>query len=360
MKAKVVKKTIVADEGLAEMFNQMIGNGNIAITYPKYIKIRQNCEKQIMVLDMLANSPVMSIPSLEKYKHEILKYTDYAKQSMKVIFALELAPGIEPIQLPEVEQKAFDQKYIEMRKSSLISDMVKLCDKLIPYKKHIEDLAKLNHKFIALMPGVEWCPFHFTTLNIKYLFAMPETKENTVRFFMTVLNKTLSITHQIWKDLNSPDVDIDQFVNIIMTNIDEIQKRPELSRCRRAFKKIKDSVSLLKNNFDGYYKDFLQSSDSTIIMQHFILDVSKETNADPQVTAQFRTIIAYYRKIASAQITNPKLKMLFDKVNESFSELEKNTENLVNIKADSKKDDDEPDQDANTSFVGFDVPVTQL
>jgi aspartate oxidase len=84
------------------------------------------------------------------------------------------------------------------------------------------------------------------------------------------------------------------------------------------------------------------------MMQHFIIDVSKETEADPVVTSQFRTIIAYYQKIARDQISNPKIKMLFDKVNESFKELERGTENLSNLQKEedaSAADDESEDSD---------------
>ena len=66
-----------------------------------------------------------------------------------------------------------------------------------------------------------------------------------------------------------------------MRNIDEIQKQPELHRCKDAFKKIKESVMMLKTNFNEYYRDFVDTSDNTIIMQHFIVDVSKSTEASP-------------------------------------------------------------------------------
>jgi hypothetical protein len=342
MKAKVVKKQVALgdNEGLAEMFNQMIGNGNIAITYPKYSKIKQNCQQIMKVVSTIANSPIMKIPVLEKYKVDFDRFVDHCETSLDLYFNIEY-PSI--IGLSEDEQKRFNDKYIAMRKTTIISDMIMMCDKLIPYKKHFEYSDKLSHSFILKMPGVEWKPFPFSSLNIKYIFSLPETKENTIRFFMIVFHKIYSITHQIWKDLNSPDIDINQFVDTIMNSLDEIQKRPELHRCQKAFKKIKDSVHLLKDNFDGYYKDFLSTNDSTIIMQDFIVDVSKSTNADPQLTAQFRTIIAYYRKMASSQITNPKMKMLFDKVSESFKELEKNTENMVNIKTEDDASSDDCD-----------------
>ncbi len=137
-----------------------------------------------------------------------------------------------------------------------------------------------------------------------------------------------------------------------MRNIDKIQKHPDLNRCGKAFSQIKKSVKLLKDNFNGYYREFVGSKNSTIMMEHFILDVSKSTNSDPVLMSQFKKIIMFYRKIArDGQANNPKAKMFFDKVDESLKNLEKQTQNIrtaeqgdgcegLNIECDETVDDD--------------------
>jgi hypothetical protein len=106
-----------------------------------------------------------------------------------------------------------------------------------------------------------------------------------------------------------------------MSSIDEVKKH--IPRCDQAFQKIIESVDLLKGNFNGYYKDYTASGNPTIIMENFVLDVSKNTKSSPAVTAQFRRIIAHYRKLASQQASNPKLQSLFAQVDANFHELEK-------------------------------------
>ena len=98
-----------------------------------------------------------------------------------------------------------------------------------------------------------------------------------------------------------------------MNNIGEVKKR--IPRCEKAFKKIEESVDLLKENFNGYYKDYVQTQNQMIIMESFVTDVAKNTKADPETTREFRQIISYYRKMAGQQIKNPPMKQLFDKIN---------------------------------------------
>jgi hypothetical protein len=64
MKVKVKKIKVpvgMKDEGLADMFNQMLGTGsvNMSIAYPRYVRIKGLCEQLIKLFEMLTTSPFM-------------------------------------------------------------------------------------------------------------------------------------------------------------------------------------------------------------------------------------------------------------------------------------------------------------
>jgi hypothetical protein len=348
VKVKKIKVPLgMKDEGLAEMFNQMLGAGsvNMTIAWPRYVRIKGLCEQLVKLFSMLSSSPFMRAHGeFAAQKADLDKFCEDSRAKITDLFRMDFSEYEWNLSTVEEElKKTFTEVYEQMKKSDLVNTFIVMCDRLVVYKKNFIDLTKLNHKFITTMPGTEWKPFPFSSLNVKYVFSLSTIGENTIRFFMTVLNKAFELSHKLYEEISSPDIDVDQFVDVIMSNIGEIQKRPELHRCKKAFQKIRESVELLKGRFNNYYRDFIATKDSTIMMQHFILDVSKSTDADPQVTAQFRTIISYYRKIAQDQITNPKIKMLFDKVNESFKELERGAENLVRIREDDAPADEVED-----------------
>jgi hypothetical protein len=358
VKVKKIKVPVgVKDEGLAEMFNQMLGTGsvNITIAYPRYKKIKEICLQLIKLFEILSTCPfIIRQPQFAPHLKQLQTFCAESKERCAKIFCIDFTDYEWNLTTVEDElKKKFTEVYDAAKKDDLVRKFVIMCDNLVPYKKYFAEEDKFNHKFIHNMAGAEWCPFPFVNLNIKQIFNMSEVKENTILFFMTILHKAYTLSRKLYDELQSPDVDVDQFVEIIMSNINEIQKRPELHRCREAFQKIKDSVGLLKNNFNGYYRDFIGTNDSTIMMQHFIIDVSKKTEASATVTAQFRTIIKYYQKLSQDQEMNPKVKMLFDKVNESFKALEKNTENLVNI-----NDDDNTSQTSEEDSVLLQPRVT--
>ena len=127
-------------------------------------------------------------------------------------------------------------------------------------------------------------------------------------------------------------------MQVIISSLDDVKKH--IPRCDEAFDKIRESVGLLKGNFGGYYKDYVASNNPTIIMENFVLDVSKKTESSPKVTGQFRRIISHYRKLASQQAQHPKLRTLFEQVDKNFSALEK--ESRVADEADTSSDEEVP------------------
>jgi hypothetical protein len=335
----------------------MLGTGsvNMTIAYPRYKKIRGICSDLVKLFELLASSPFMRVyTDFTSEKVQIERFCASSRLVMDEMFGMDFSMYEWNLTLVDDDQrKKFSEAYGQMKSSDLINTFIVMCDRLVKHKKHIADPEALDHRFITSMGGVEWCPFPFTDLNLKHIMSMSSIPAGSIKFFMVVLNKAYEYSYQLYHEVQSPDIDVDQFVEFIMKNIDEIQKRPELSRCREAFQKIKDSVALLKDRFNGYYRDFIATKDNTIMMQHFILDVSKETDASPIVTNQFRTIIAYYRKVAQSQISDPRVKMLFDKVNESFRTLDRGTENLVNIdetSAASSESSDEPPADSDPIY----------
>lgn len=358
-KAKVIKKKIpigAQDADLAELFNQMVGAGlaNLTIAYPRYMRIKEICQKLVKIFEYIRDSAFISKrPSYKTQYNDLVAFCKTAKDDIQKLFSVDLSSYEWNLSLVSEElRKIFTEVYEAVKKSNIVNMFVVMCDRLTPYKQNFIDENALDPTFITSMPGVVWYPFPFIeSINMKDIFVIPNIDKTTQTFFMTVLHKAYKLSRQLWDELQSPDVDVDQFITVIMSNIEEIQKRPELSRCKDAFAKIKSSVMLLKGKFNGYYRNFMETKDSTIIMQNFIIDVSKSTQADAKTAFQFQQIISYYRKIASDQIKNPKVKMLFDKVNDSLKIIGRGTENLSAETEHTKDSDNESGEESQETVV---------
>jgi hypothetical protein len=337
------------DKDISEMFNQMLGAGehiNVNICHDKYCEIRDITKKIINVLDLMSTSP--SLAAYEEMTDATMalkQYIKWANDQHAKIFTFKLPDRLLLAeQLDEEAKKRFSSLYMDIKKCDLVTDFISTLNNLIPYRLYIGDKDNLSYKFILSMPGISFTPFSFVDLDLKRLFILfsadmienPTTTEEhqrakaqaqMIQFLMLGINKFYTLSYNLYKVITSPDVNIEEFVDIVLSNIDELRKH--IPRCNKAFDKIIDSVHMLKDNFSLYYKDFVETRNSTIIMEDFIRDVAKSTDADIELTRQFREIIKYYKKMAGQSANNnPHIKMIFEKANKSLKELEKH-ENIA-------------------------------
>jgi hypothetical protein len=351
--SKVVKST-VGNQDVIGMFQDMLGmgegpSGNVKIIYPKYEKLKTAIRRYVKLFDLL------SIANAVKRNKNILEYTLKYVSDLKLVTEtmfqvrdLTKMEQIDPSTLPKDDQVMILNNYKQIKDSKLVESIILTCKNLIRYRKYLEKQGELSDKFILKMPGLQYSPIYGATgINFKILYSDITLKPEDKSYLLTILHKLYTISHEIYEILTSPDIDIEEFVTIIMSSVDDVRK--QIPRCDDAFNKILESVDLLRHNFGDYYKDFVSSNNSSVIMENFIIDVSENTNPSPKLTAQFRKIISHYRKIASQQNNNPKLKMLFSHIDKNFQELDKlsrgKTEEVSDIEeiSDEEGDEEVPD-----------------
>lgn len=343
-KVRIVSKKVV-DDDLAEMFNQLLGTGgvNLEFAWPRYNRLKKISLQLVKLVSIIASTH----DTCESVNTWITSRSVDINVTFNVtdIKAKSLLDIIDYDSVDEPTKEIFTKSYESCKKSPLFKVALKWLEALTPYSKALTtDYSTLApgqpkpHTTFATMTLNEWYPLDPVKINFKSLFTQCKD-EQTLILVVNVLKKILELCKDLSVELRSPDVDVDRFVNIIGENIDKLKKVPELSRCGSAFSKIKKSIGLLKQNFNSYYSDFVETSDSTIIMQHFVLDVAQNTRADAKTTQEFRKIMMYYRKIAASRGTNdPKVNSLFDKIEEKFGALGK-ANSSTSIDDDSDSDE---------------------
>lgn len=247
--------------------------------------------------------------------------------------------------MPQATGAKFLEVFAAVKGCSVVNTAIVTCRNLIPHKKYIKDSADLKDKFIMKSAGLTISPVEGLALNFKQLYTSDLLNTADRKFILLVLHKMWVISHDVYDAVSSPDIDVNEFVTVIMSSIGEVRRH--IPRCDQAFDKIIESVDLLKGNFGGYYRDYVATSNPTIIMENFVLDVSKNTKSSPQVTAQFRKIISHYRKLASQHASHPKLQTLFQQVDRNFQELEKQDRATDELPASEDSDSDAVDSDAD-------------
>ena len=269
-----------------------------------------------------------------KFKEAILDKL-YTKQ-LDIYFKLEVDKLIDFVNRSneyineEFTDEALVHFYQNVKESFIIEEYLKICKVLTKNEDDIKDRCNLSDNFIRSAIGEELYIFDFSKINFKHLFTHileenfedKEELDNAKTYILVTLNMLYITTQDIYQIISSPDVDIDKLSEIIVKAIEASKK--QIPRCEKAFRTISNSAEMLKTNMNVYYKDFVATSNPTIIFENFLHDLSDKTQMDTQTLRQFKTIIFYYRKKSQNIPKNPKLDTMFKTLDKIMNIMEKN------------------------------------
>lgn len=317
---KVKQGSAEDNKEIADMFNQMLGASefvNIKVCYPKFKQIIHHADHIAKLAETIITTNLLNVYSGQNAKQELADFISSLNSAIAE-FSIDLSD--EQINSPSKEvNELFTAKYNDFKKSQTARNIISICNKLVPHKS---DFEQNNINFLLNMPG-DLIPYPGTSLDFRQLavnvYSREDIRDRISQLIFEILAATYKQSLGFYKVITSPDIDVGEFSRVILKNIGNLKK--QIPRCDAAFKKIENSIELLQNNFGNYYKDFLQTKNQTIILEEFIIDVSKSTQSTGEETRQFMTIVNHYKKLAKDHINDPKLKMVFDKISEQFDNL---------------------------------------
>lgn len=320
-KAKDLKET-------TELFNQMMGIGkvNVCITAPKYRGIIEIITNIVELNDIFALiCDKQSLPALEAFQQQ-------CRDIVAGAMSLELQETLG--QISEERHDEFSNKYYELKDHAVVKKLIITCSNLDAVKIDTAKNAKgttlnfLADDTRATVEYLAYCPFDFKAWAINQLALTGGThiEQRRLTVMVSLLAQWKEITKSLYDVINSADIEVEEFVNIIKESLASIRQHPELQGCSEAFKRIEESLSMLRGNFDKYYSDFVESgNNSTIIIENFILDVSKSTKSSPALVMQFKKIISYYKNIRERSKQaggNTTIDRLFEKIDTNIQKLD--------------------------------------
>jgi hypothetical protein len=348
-RVKMVKQN-VDQQGLSDMFNQLLGDEeslDVEIIKDKYLRLKTNIERIYKLLESFHNTIYNKIlkdqSNIEYYKNNINGFI----LDCKSIFP------------EDIEDSKLVRFYLQLKEHKVIKDCIHMCKNLIVYKKYIENNDNLSDNFIKSSKTHELVIFPFCNFDIKYIYTVVKIDDSIKKYLLIFMNMLFNTTYDIYQIITSPDIDIGEFSDIIVESIKEARKM--IPRANKAFKKIEESVELLKDNFQNYYKDFITTKNPTIIIENFILDVSKENSGevDIELARQFKKIVMFYQKKSQGKIKDPKVTQLFEMLNKNFEMLNVKEKDVQESENDSDKNS-ESDSDENIEEIEIEEKVNKL
>jgi Ca2+-binding EF-hand superfamily protein len=251
----------------------------------------------------------------------------------------------------DVEPDHLVHFYQNMKESFVVEEYLKICKVLTQNETYLKDRCNLSDAFIRSAVGEDFFIFDFAKINFKHLFSFilkenfsdPEEYADAKKYILITLNMLYITTQDIYKLISSPDVDIDHLSEVIVKAVDAARK--QIPRCDKAFRIISNSVDMLKSNMNTYYKDFVATSNPTIIFESFIQDITTSINMDTQTLMQFKRIIFFFKKKSESMPKNPQLNSMFGTLDKIMNIVEGKSN-----KGEEEVDENESDSDSSDGF----------
>nr|BCY04621.1 hypothetical protein [Abalone asfa-like virus] len=348
VKIKTLKSS-VQDKDIGDIFQSLLGHDdpnslNLAIVWPKYLKMKEKAWEFIQLFKLLPSFDFMVLflterENIRNFHTELCKEYDniFSEDDTYVSDFLDNQIGEE-----EEVLKRFSATFQKMEGCNIVKLAVQTCSNLVRVKRFIEDSEKLSDLFLTKSSGLIFAPIpNLPSADFKSIYTNNKI-QGTYRYtILLFLHKLYTITYDVYKISCLPNIDVNEFVNVVIASMEEVKK--QIPRCELAFAKIADSVKLLQTNFSEYYKDFVSSKNPTVIIERFVVDVANTTKTSAVITHQFRQIINYYKMVAAQHAKNPKLQILFQHIDKNFNELSKiSAEQEIKIET-AEFDDPGPD-----------------
>lgn len=327
MKTKV-HKIAKGDDVLTDLFNQMTGikDADPTIIKDKYEGIYAHIDKfikgweiflqsafvQLLTTDV-ATAAIEDIRVFVKTGRELLKTQPRVLvEKIKTEFTGSLIDDLYEIS-NKYDPKELNSVYRELKNSTTFDHIIVTLKNikilLDEDKKRTGNILScldvgfdLRNTFITRATSATNV-LSFSNLDFKFIYEYYKKDIDKINdLILTTLHISYLSALEIYKTFIKPDIDVDKFISAFGTKINDIKK--VIPDCDTAFKCIKKSLKLFKENFNNYYKEFMTTDNPNIIFELFISDVQKKNSNNKIALMQFKKIVAYIRNNMPEHLRN--------------------------------------------------------
>jgi hypothetical protein len=237
----------------------------------------------------------------------------------------------------------------EFRESNFINVYIITFKNLAKYSQYLNignnysAIPEMSRTFMLKLKGTEFCPLNeITSFNFYNAYIHGDDKEK--EYIIILLAELFRLCNAVYKFVVTPDLNIDKFA---ATLIDGVKKyRSFIPRCDEAFDAIENSAHLFKNNFNGYYKEFVTTKNPGCILEQYIMDICSDKAKDnKKILRQFRDIMSFFNKHMSNTPINPDVRRMLKSLEDRFNTGDVSSSNM-------------PDIDENAVIVNDILPVS--
>lgn len=313
-KVRIIQKKKKVDSDVADAFAQLAGEGepDLNIIFTKYNEVRLNTLKCMKEFSTFASQFLTKYPNpdiiAETGKFNQANLDDFLRlmKNRTDQFAGKIDLNVETT----AEER---QEFAEAYKAIKESDLVK---RFIVIRRQIEGFTTIE-KISSRSAYIPFSPF--INVDLAVLFNEIDTEDK--EYICGMLTRLVESAMIVFNRISTPDFDVDQMIAKLMEYIQATKS--QIPRAEQAFKKIEESMHILRDNFGSYYRAFASTTDPTVILTNFIEDVrGNVSDKDVKALMQFKKIISFFRT-KSTTIKDPRAKAILKAIDDQFNEIEK-------------------------------------
>ncbi len=324
VKIKVKKSSNESGAKIAALFDAMsgVGESDPSVIIPKICKVRNKVKHILKVLGQFATIKFLIVPferHISKFK-QILEFCDKCKEELVLRDDTEEKPS-DYKQLPKEKVNLI---YKGIKNSEVIQQIMILTSILKKFKFALENYDETKENFINAEPGSNLFIFRFSDLDFKVLWADPNMDSQRKLYIATVLKLIYEDGEAIYEIITSADVDPEEFASVMTNALAQLENQREISNCRDAFRTIRDSANMLKENMNNYYRESVIADNPSLMFTSFLSDVIKnkvqtEGKQSQRVRAQFMRICGYIQKESQKRGSNdPVMKKMMSNIKSMY------------------------------------------
>ncbi len=261
---------------------------------------------------------------LKSFNKTIVKY--YSEQDYEIF--LEYTNKLDKLfEGYDIQLNNVIDIYYQIKNSDEIAEILNILKNLNIYHKDIDkdDVNDIDTDFILNNICGELKIFTFGSINLIDIYLRFDN-EKTLKYLILLINKIYKPCKEIYKLLTSPDVNPQKLADLIISAITQLKTR--VKGCDKAFSKIEQSIDMIVNNMDKYYKMFVTTKNPEAIFSGFLNDLSSDEALDDDIDLttimQVKKIMQEFKKMtANKQNKNKEvIDGLFGQMDDIFTMLE--------------------------------------
>lgn len=295
-KVKVISKTSKSAKNIIAKLNDFLKTGDytkhdIGFLRENFKKLKHEVDRYIKCIEIISESNYLKLYQPEIQTIAKLYFTNIKSKSNS--FNDTYTPeyfinyftehGTEP---SNDEYQNIINFYTNSRDHVIINYILHTCN---------ECKQKTNN--VPIIPFYDFNAFDLNELS---------KKENCPNLSTAIKNKLNEVSLNVYKIINTPNIDVDKFIKIVFDALEELEK--QIPRCKKAFELIKNSMSLFKENFYNYNMEYNITQNPISIIEGFVKDVKEKNKVmNPTTIREFVSIIKHFSNSKSSEFCDPDL-----------------------------------------------------